>query len=116
MARRIEQGIERGAQIELIVDGERVIARDGETLASVLLLQGRDAFYRTRKGRPRAPFCNMGTCFECRVHIEGRGWVLACQSPAEAGMAVHTGEPLPLMGEGRAQAEAKSTGGERDAH
>ncbi|WP_116365973.1 (2Fe-2S)-binding protein [Parahaliea mediterranea] len=97
MARRIEQGVQRGEPVELIVDGGPVIAREGETLASVLLLQGCSAFYRTHNGQPRAPFCNMGTCFECRVQIEGRGWVLACQSPVEAHMQVHTGRQLPCL-------------------
>lgn len=97
MAKRIEHGVERGPEIRLTVDGESVTARAGETLASILLLGGRSAFYRTPGGQPRAPFCNMGTCFECRVHVGGRGWVLACMSPAESGMAVHTGGELPRI-------------------
>lgn len=97
MASRIEQGVRRGPQITLTVDGEAVTAWQGETLATVLLLQDRSAFYRTRSGAPRAPFCNMGTCFECRVHVTGRGWLLACMSPAEDGMEVTTGASLPRI-------------------
>ncbi|MBN7795593.1 (2Fe-2S)-binding protein [Parahaliea mediterranea] len=97
MASRIEQGVQRGPQITLTVDGERVAAWAGESLATLLLLRDRSAFYRTRGGAPRAPFCNMGTCFECRVHVAGRGWVLACMSPAEDGMEVTTGETLPRI-------------------
>ncbi|MFV0275681.1 MAG: (2Fe-2S)-binding protein [Parahaliea sp.] len=97
MVRRIEQDVERGQPIVMTVDGERVIAHDGETIASVLLLLERSAFYQTRNRLPRGPFCNMGSCFECRVHVDGRGWVLACMSPVETGMVVRTGERLPRI-------------------
>lgn len=100
MARRIAQDVQRGEPVELTVDGEAVRAWEGETIASVLLLRGHSDFYRTRSGSPRAPFCNMGACFECRVDIEQQGrhrWVLACMTPVKAGMAVHTGLPLPRM-------------------
>lgn len=102
MATRIEQGVERGREITLQVDGETVTARDGETLAAVLLLQGKAAFYTTPTGRNRAPFCNMGSCFECRTQLEFKGrknWVLACITPAEEGMSITTGLDLPQFAE-----------------
>jgi len=97
MAKRIEHGVNRGQQVELSIDGVSVSAWEGETLASVLLLHRRNAFYLTHNGAPRAPFCNMGTCFECRVHLEGRGWVLACMNPVESGMKICTEGPLPRI-------------------
>lgn len=102
MATRIEQGVERGREITLKVDGETVSARDGETLAAVLLLQRKAAFYTTRSGRNRTPFCNMGSCFECRTQLDFKGrqsWVLACITPVEEGMSITTGLPLPQLPE-----------------
>lgn len=100
MAHRIEQHVQRGKPVELTVDGEAVRAWEGETIASVLLLRGHTNFYRSRSGAPRAPFCNMGACFECRVDIKQGGrhrWVLACMTPVQTGMTVLTGQPLPWM-------------------
>jgi succinate dehydrogenase/fumarate reductase-like Fe-S protein len=40
-------------------------------------------------GQPRAPFCGMGICQECRVAIDGRRR-LACQTVCGEGMRVET--------------------------
>jgi aerobic-type carbon monoxide dehydrogenase small subunit (CoxS/CutS family) len=42
-------------------------------------------------GQPRAPFCGMGVCQECRVRIDGRRR-LACQTVCAEGMRVETAE------------------------
>jgi len=100
MARRILDNVERGRQLAVTVDGRELTACEGETVASVLLVENIDVFYRTGSGRPRAPFCNMGTCFECRVSISragsdtAGGWVRACMTPVEEGMQITTGTEL----------------------
>jgi len=99
MARRIETGVHREPALSLQVDGQTVSAFPGESLATVLLALGIEAFNRTRTGAPRGPFCNMGTCFECQVRVaEGAGapmrWQRACLCPVEAGMVVLTAAPL----------------------
>lgn len=38
-------------------------------------------------GEPRAPFCGMGVCQECRVHIDGVRR-LACQTLVRDGMHI----------------------------
>jgi D-hydroxyproline dehydrogenase subunit gamma len=38
----------------------------------------------------RAPFCGMGVCQECRVTVDGRAYVLACQTVCRDGMRVET--------------------------
>ncbi len=42
-------------------------------------------------GKPRAPFCGMGVCQECRVLVDGRRR-LACQTVCAEGMRVETTE------------------------
>jgi len=42
-------------------------------------------------GQPRAPFCGMGVCQECRVLVDGRRR-LACQTVCIEGMRVETTE------------------------
>jgi predicted molibdopterin-dependent oxidoreductase YjgC len=45
-------------------------------------------------GQPRAALCAMGVCQECRMTIDGRAHVLACQTICRDGMAIRT-EGLP---------------------
>ena len=87
---RISRGVTRPAPIEVEVDGMRVAAHPGESLATVLLASGRRVFRRTRTGAARGPFCNMGVCFDCVVEVAALGPVRACLTPAEAGMVVRT--------------------------
>lgn len=90
MAQRVSS-VDRRPGISIEVDGVQVSAHEGETLASVLLLSGIDRFHTTRAQRPRAPFCNMGTCFECLVQVDSTGWVRACMTPVRENMRVTTG-------------------------
>lgn len=102
MATRISKNVERGATVNISVNGETIQAYDGETLATVLLLQDQLAFYETASAQKRAPFCNMGACYECRVHIELNGrhqWVLACMTNVQENMSVTTGLQLPVLGD-----------------
>lgn len=99
MALRITNQVERGARITLSVNGETVSAHVGETIATVLLAEGITTFNFTRGGKPRAPYCNMGTCFECQVKVASAGsaawrWVRGCMQPVESGMFIITGAPL----------------------
>ena len=94
MAKRFDSDTVRGTPIELEIDGKSVIARAGETIASLLLLEGNHCCYRTQSGEPRMMFCNMGTCFECRVHVaeaSGSHWVLACKTAVREGLSIRTG-------------------------
>jgi hypothetical protein len=69
MAFRIETGTQRPAAIEFSFDGLRVRGHPGETLAAALLAVGITGFREDVHGRARAPYCNMGICFECLVEV-----------------------------------------------
>ena len=101
MGRQTSDGIRRGPPVSLTVNGVAVTAYAGETLAAVLLANETLVFNRTRSGEARAPFCNMGTCFECQVEAAPSGdstfrWLRACVTPAEDGMEVRTGTRLDM--------------------
>ncbi len=84
-------GPTKAAAVILTVDGERVSARDGDTVASALLSAGRQAIRRSAvSGEPRAPYCQMGVCFECLVEIDGVADRQACLVPVRNGMVVIT--------------------------
>ena len=103
MTRRITENVERGEAVTLTVDGRTVSAYAGETLVAVLLAEGVTAFNRSRSGRPRGPYCNMGTCFECQVQVwtdsaDEMRWRRACMQAVADGMVVITGAHLSRKG------------------
>jgi predicted molibdopterin-dependent oxidoreductase YjgC len=74
--------------VELHVDGEVLLVPAGRSIAAALIHAGRPALRRGPGGAPRGVYCGIGVCFECRVHVEGRGLVRACMTPVQAGMRV----------------------------
>lgn len=79
---------ERGQTITFEFDGEPIKSFEGETVAAALLVAGVTAFGVTREGEPRLPLCNMGTCFDCAVSVDGQRLVRACVTDAQPGMIV----------------------------
>ena len=74
----------------LHIDGRPVRVRDGSSVAAALCVAGGMGVARTSvTGQPRAPFCGMGVCQECRVRVDGRR-MLACQTVCAEGMQVET--------------------------
>ena len=79
-------------RIEFTVDGERVAAAQGESVAAALINAGVWAFRRSVRGEERGPVCGMGICHECRVTIDGVPHRRACLIPVSPDMEVRTGE------------------------
>ncbi|EED36047.1 putative sarcosine oxidase alpha subunit [Luminiphilus syltensis NOR5-1B] len=95
---RVDRGVSRPTPIRITIDGVDFETYEGETIASALLIAGNLHCYTTPTGRPRTMFCNMGTCFECRVVVgqgEDQRWVLACNTPVEPDMCIATGTCFP---------------------
>ena len=87
-----------GSAVKIMVDGRSVIARDGEPLAAVFLRMD-DIHTRTSfpSAEPRAPYCMMGVCFECVVHIEGLGTIRSCQQTVHADMKIERHDHLKRL-------------------
>ncbi len=74
----------------LHIDGRPVRVRPGSSVAAALRVAGGAGVARISvSGEPRAPFCGMGVCQECRVLIDGQRR-LACQAVCAEGMRVET--------------------------
>ncbi|YBV93895.1 (2Fe-2S)-binding protein (plasmid) [Phyllobacteriaceae bacterium JZ32] len=87
MFKRIED--DRRKPIEITVEGERVTAREGDTVAAALLASGLDVRRSTAvSGAPRLPYCMMGVCFDCLVTIDGVGNRQGCLVPVREGMKI----------------------------
>lgn len=97
-ASRVSHGIERGRQFEIEVDGEPVMAYEGETIATALLAAGKQILRWTHKREePRGIFCGMGICFDCVMTVDGVPNVRTCITPAQPGMKVVTQRGLPRI-------------------
>jgi predicted molibdopterin-dependent oxidoreductase YjgC len=79
----------RGEPVTITVDGASVECFAGETVAAALLAAGVPEFSR-RNGEPRLPLCNMGTCFECGVTVDGVQLTRSCLVAVAEGMTVET--------------------------
>lgn len=82
----------RGASFEIDVDGQKVLAYEGESLATVLMAAGvRDFALHEEPHAPSRLFCGMGTCHQCLVTIDGLPNCQACRTITRPGMKVETG-------------------------
>lgn len=82
------RGLERGAQVDLTLDGRQVTAYEGESVAALLLAEGVTATRVTRGGKPRGVYCGMGGCFDCLVVVDGVPNTRACVTWVREGMTV----------------------------
>jgi aerobic-type carbon monoxide dehydrogenase small subunit (CoxS/CutS family) len=86
-------GVRKGNAFTVSVDGTEVTAYDGDSVAAVLVREGRVSWRRTRHGdRPRGLFCGIGACQDCLVTVDGVDGVRACVAPAAAGVEIRTSE------------------------
>lgn len=79
---------QRGEDIVFEFDGKRIECFRGETIATALLAADVHEFNTLPSGAPRQPLCNMGTCFDCCVVVDGAPLTRACLTYAVEGMAV----------------------------
>jgi sarcosine oxidase subunit alpha len=87
MFKRIDDSNAKG--VTLTIEGKRITAPAGTTVAGAMLTAGFDHFRTTAvSGARRAPFCMMGTCFDCLVEIDGVPNRQACQTTVCQGMRV----------------------------
>ncbi|HBY93922.1 MAG TPA: hypothetical protein DEP84_08105 [Chloroflexi bacterium] len=88
---KLHPPVQRGKQIEILVDGEPVTVYEGETVAAALLAASRFIFrYTDKYGSPRGLYCGIGLCHECRMVINDVPNVRACMTLVESGMQVQT--------------------------
>ena len=94
MAHRVRRNVERGRKIAICVNDLPVDCFEGETLAVALIGAGFLQMNRRGGVRMRAPYCNMGACFDCLVGVEnGEGRFIrrrACMTPVRNGLKVRT--------------------------
>lgn len=90
------------ATLEFQLNGQTVQAPSGLTLAAALYHVGNGLTRVSVSGQPRAAFCGMGVCQECRVQVNGQRR-LACQTLCTAGLVVQT----PSLPQSQSQSQSQ---------
>lgn len=76
-------------RVTILIEGQPMTARSGDTVAAALLLSGLLPYRQTvLGGEPRAPYCLMGVCFDCLVQIDGLANRQACMIEVREGMRI----------------------------
>lgn len=100
VAVRVEHGTRRGMPVWIEVNGERIGAYQGESIATALLCAQIRILHISHTGVERSVFCNMGLCQQCQVFVcspnhpeitrQHYRWFRACVTPVVNGMVIDT--------------------------
>lgn len=85
-------------RVTVEVDGQSLTLAAGSSVAAALAVRTPQGSRRSLSGEPRAAFCGMGICHECRCTIDGLRR-LACQTVCTDGMRIESEPPAILSGE-----------------
>lgn len=86
---RLPEGGKAREAVTFYWEGQPLTACKGDTIAAALLAAGVSHTRETpQSASPRAPFCMMGSCFECRVEVDGHQNVQGCMKAVEDGMQI----------------------------
>lgn len=87
MFKRIDETTTDSVTVE--IEGVPVSVPAGESVAAAVLAQGLIPTRNTAvSGKPRAPFCMMGVCFDCLMEIDGKPNRQACMVQVADGMRI----------------------------
>jgi len=76
-------------KVKIEFEGEELTAYSNDMVSAALLASGVEFTRTTEKyGKKRAPYCQMGICFECLVEIDGVANQQSCLIKVRDGMKV----------------------------
>ena len=82
-------------EIEIVVDGKKIKAFEGEMIASALIASGIKVLrFTSKKEEPRGLFCAIGRCTDCVMEVNGLSNVRTCITPVRDKMVVNTQKGL----------------------
>ncbi|WP_271008126.1 (2Fe-2S)-binding protein [Paucibacter sp. B51] len=77
-------------ELQVFINGRALLVPAHCNVAAALQRAGLAHSRRSETGQPRAAFCGMGQCQECRVRIDGHDHRLACMTLVVDGMQIET--------------------------
>ncbi len=90
MLKRLHENRPGVARVTITFEGEPLYVPAGETVIAAVMAAGA-GYNRTSSisGAHRAPYCQMGVCFECLMEIDGIPNQQACMIQVRDGMVVN---------------------------
>lgn len=83
--------LQQARPVQITVDGQPLLAREGEVIAATLLAHGILVCRAMPGGRePRGVFCALGRCTDCLMTVDGEPNVRACLTPVREGQVIWT--------------------------
>lgn len=77
------------SKVTIDFEGQLLEVNASETVSAALMASGVKSMRTTDKDKAkRAPYCQMGVCFECLVEINGRANQQGCMTKVEEGMKI----------------------------
>jgi len=87
--------LEERKQVPFTFNNKVYQGLENEPIAAALLAHGvRTLRFHEESGSPRAIYCNIGHCYECRVNVDGKQGKRACLTPIKEGMIIESGRQL----------------------
>jgi predicted molibdopterin-dependent oxidoreductase YjgC len=87
--------LQQGPVVLVYFNGEPLIARQGETVASALVANGVVPFRKTEKMNTwRGIFCAIGRCTDCAMTIDGVPNTRTCVTTVQEGMKIEMQDGL----------------------
>lgn len=89
------------ATVTIEFEGQKFTVGAGETVSAALLASGVEYTRTTEKcNQKRAPYCQMGICFECLMEIDGKANQQSCLTMVRDGMKIKRQSGLRDIGHG----------------
>jgi hypothetical protein len=89
MFRKLSGPAPAKAGVAVTVEGREINAPAGASAAAAVLLAGLPSIRETPvNGKPRAPYCMMGICFDCLAEIDGIANRQSCMVAVAPGMTI----------------------------
>ena len=86
----------KGNTVTIDFEGQKLQAREGQTVASALMMNGINKFGHSRNmSQARGLYCANGRCQSCLMTIDGVEHTRACSTIVRDGMTIakNTGDP-----------------------
>jgi predicted molibdopterin-dependent oxidoreductase YjgC len=78
-------------EIHIVVDGKKIEAFEGETIASAMFASNMKVNRKTAiYHEPRGVFCNKGRCTDCIMKVDGLPNIRTCITSVRNGMVVES--------------------------
>ncbi|MGD9974321.1 MAG: (2Fe-2S)-binding protein [Desulfatirhabdiaceae bacterium] len=75
-------------EFPVYVDNQPVMAKEGQSIADVMLSAGIRNCRTTRNQNPRGVFCGMGICHECCMIVDDIPNIRTCMTTVRPGMRI----------------------------